>query len=180
MKPKLLTLIAMMLLLATAAAAHKPVIVGKDTNTTITEPEVSHAYYGKLNGEAHTYTINTEKNITLYVNILQPDPSPDSETSEARSFSVRIKQYEGDDKTATYGMEAGNWEQYYEKHGKDHYLRGPELERDVTADRYVITVSNDENQGKYALAVGKQEDFGLIDRITAWFKAIYLDWWFFG
>lgn len=173
---------ALLLLMAGVVTAHKPVIVGDDSGTPethVTEPTVSHAYYGELSGEPHEYAFTQKEPFLLYVNILQPDPEPET-LPEPRNFSVRIRHYRDGQKKQTLGMEATGWSQYYEKHGGDHYLRASPLERNATAGTYVITVSNENNRGKYTLAIGKEEDFGILDYVTAWFKAKYLDWWFFG
>ena len=172
-------LVLLMILLAACAFAHKPVIVGDDTRTWVPEPETSHAYYGELDGEPHKYIINATAPFTLYVNILVPDYSPQTQVEEQPEVNFIVDEYQGMDKIRTYGADTPTWDRYYEKHGKDHYLRGPELEYNVSSGVYIITVSSPTNQEKYTLAIGKEEDFSLMDYVTAWFKAKYLDWWFF-
>ena len=47
--------------------AHQPRIP-TDTKTVVVEPEISKAYYSTLRGQAHTYSIASEKPFDLYVN----------------------------------------------------------------------------------------------------------------
>jgi hypothetical protein len=54
-----------------AVLAHQPRIVETE-KINVTKPEISKAYYGKLSGKSHTYTISTSSAIDLYVNILVP------------------------------------------------------------------------------------------------------------
>lgn len=45
---------------------------------------------------------------------------------------------------------------------------GPTLEKDVGSGTYTLRVSNDNNQGKYALAIGKIERFTLKETISVY------------
>ena len=55
------------------------------------------------------------------------------------------------------------WQELYEPYGRDYYFKGPEFEKKLSAGDYKITIFSYENRGKYALAVGKEEKFSLIE-----------------
>ena len=56
--------------------AHQPKLINYspsiDKPHAVTDPEISKAYYGKLNGEPHYYIINSEKDFLFYTSILSP------------------------------------------------------------------------------------------------------------
>jgi len=136
------------------ALAHQPRYVFNkgDINEPIIveKPEISKAYYGKLDGRPAWYKIQNEKEFNLYLNILAPDLN-DAQTD----FRVEVTK----DNSVVFVLEGGEWERFFEEFAGDSYLRGPELEKIVEAGTYYVTVSNPDNQGRYCLAVGKAESF---------------------
>lgn len=167
--------------LAGTALAHIPVIVKKgatqENPVLVKKPEVSYAYYAELAGEPHFYKIEAAKPFHFYVNILVPDYSPDTEAILRHDMSFEI--IRGD---IALWMEVGSsfeWTRFYEKYGRDHYYMGPEFEADFGRGTYFIKVSNKDNKGRYALAVGKKEKFTPLSLVSAMFKAWSLDRWFF-
>jgi len=159
------------------ASAHKPYIIGatKD-DILVSQPEISKAYYGQLDGEDIYYVIDAKEPFTLYVNILAPDPSP---TEEPQNSDLSIYITNNNDINIRVEGTDWNWTQYYEEYGRDHYLKGPEYKANVSEGIYYIGVYSPTNTEKYALAIGEKEDFNLFTYITAFFKALYLDVWFF-
>jgi len=134
--------------------AHQPRI-GFETGTLenpieIAKPEVSKAYYSELRGEPEYYVIHSNHDFLLYLNTLAPD------IKGARTDFFVETLYQGE---VLYTLGSDDWQEFYEPFGGDHYLQGPELEHRVGKGTYLIKVSNPDNAGKYALAVGKIESF---------------------
>lgn len=167
--------LSIMILCASIAAAHKPVMVGKVKNGTATEiedPLTSHAYYGELTGKEHFYYFTMQKPFNLYANILVPW------TMDAdRNMSILIVRQHGQSHKLL-GTDH-NWTIYHEKYGDDMYLKGPEFRKEMPPGTYIIAVGSADNIGKYTLAIGEEESFSVFDYITMYPKAWYLDWWFF-
>lgn len=140
--------------------AHQPVIVGPKTAVTVKNPDVSKVYYGELAGKPVVYTVYSAKPFVLYANILVPD------TSGAKTdFSLDILK-DGELIQKIYGPECF-WLDFYEPFGDDYYLEGPEFEKKVEPGSYTIKVYSQSNSGKYALAVGKNDKFGLLETVSA-------------
>jgi len=134
--------------------AHQPQIVGSAASVTIKDPEISKAYYGKLVGSPAVYTINAPAPFHLYVQLLSP------QTNVAKTdFSWIINK---DGQLLAQRESADSlWPVTYEPFGNDYYFQGPEFETDSDPGVYTIEISNPDNQGVYALAVGKIEAFSL-------------------
>jgi hypothetical protein len=136
-------------------SAHQPRIVPENSfeNPLLVEkPEVSKAYYGELTGQPNYYKIESEKEFLLYVGILAPDLE-DSRTD----FIVEITR--DDNIIHVLDGTAHEWEIFFEEFARDSYLEGPEFEQKAGSGTYYIKVYNEENKGKYSLAVGKAESF---------------------
>jgi hypothetical protein len=138
------------------AFAHQPRLVGNQTLIEVKNPDISQAFYAKLNGSPQVYKIVSDKPLQLYVNILVP-ALPSSKTDilaeiykDSEAPDNLIKKLDG----SLY-----KWTKFYEPFGGDTYLKGPEYEEPVTAGTYLVKVSNPNNQGKYAVAIGKKEKF---------------------
>jgi len=162
---------AILLFLALPVLAHQPRIVSGKGIVKIQNPEISQAFYGELKGDAQSFEIDAEKSFDLYVNILVPDLSGIN-----TSFFVEIYKANSLQSDLVASLDGMNyvWQKFYEPFGGDHYLKGPEFEKQVEAGKYLITVSSGfdstcnpeqsttpcpENTGKYSLAVGKIESF---------------------
>lgn len=141
------------------ALAHQPMLVW-DTATSlnapivIENPEVSKAYYGNLKGDRDYYVIKSDVSFDLYLNVLVPDLD-----GVIADVSLTVKK-DGVFFHFVDGIDA-EWTQFYEEFGGDNYLKGPEYKDNVPAGTYDIEVSNLENSGKYVLAVGEKEEFGV-------------------
>ena len=151
---KKLVIILLYLTISCQAVAHQPRYVfskGDVNNPIIVEkPEISKAYYGKLEGQPNYYKIQEGKGFNLYLNILVPDLK-----LSRTDFKVEVIK----DNETVFVLEGGQWERFFEKFGGDSYLKGSELETKVTRGEYYIRVSNPDNQGRYCLAVGNLESF---------------------
>lgn len=173
--------IALFSLSGWSASAHRPVIVKDEASIQnpllVKEPEISFAYYGRLEGEPHYFKIQSSETFNLYVNILVPDFEPEGEPVYHHDMSFEIIEAERIVYRAV-GLEF-QWKRFYEKYGRDHYYWGPEYDQKAEAGTYIIKVFNSGNSGKYSLAIGKIEKFTFPVFIGAMFKAQSLDRWFF-
>lgn len=136
--------------------AHQPRLVSGITE--IKNPEVSQAFYGKLNGTAY-FTLKSEKQFNLYVGILVPDLK-----DIGKDVSVNLTR---DNQTVIFldGL-AHNWTYFFEEFAGDGYYSGPEAEIIAEAGTYNIEVFSNDDEGKYVLVVGKKEEFPIDEFIN--------------
>jgi hypothetical protein len=160
MKKILLSLSLLMVfsVLVSVSIAHIPEIVIEDRDYAedpiiVKEPEISYAYYGKLQGSPHLYKIESDKQFHLYVSLLVPYVGQE----EVSDVEFHIWK---DDEKIVMMHEYQNWTKWYEEYGGDWYLQGPTYEADVEAGTYIIEVHSDTNSEDYSLAIGKIERFG--------------------
>jgi len=147
--------------------AHQPNIVNysgtKDSPIIIDHPEISKAYYGELVGEPSLYELSSSDEFNLYVNVLSPDIKEAS-----KDYSVSI--YKDGNLFKTLDGLDYEWESFYEHFAGDNYFKGPELDyAKAPSGLYEIVISSPDNNGKYVLAVGKIEKFGIMDTIRTIF-----------
>jgi hypothetical protein len=143
-------------LCANSAYAHQPRLVRDQPSYEVRNPEISQAFYAWLNGSAQSYYIRSDVPFHLYLNLLVPDLP-----GIARDFTAVVYK---DKETAeaivtTLNGASYAWKPFFEPFGGDHYLMGPEFEKDVEPGLYIVMVSRPGLAGKYALAVGKKEKF---------------------
>ena len=161
--------------------AHRPVIVksksSRDTPVVVEEPEISWAFYGILEGYPHYYKVVSEEPFDLYVNILVPDLDPEGKLITNHDMSFQILK----ESVLLFTAEglAVEWHRFYEEYGRDYYYKGPEFEQKMGSGTYYVKVFNNNNSGKYSLAIGKIEKFNFFSIIGAMLKAKSLDLWFF-
>lgn len=142
--------------------AHQPRLV-LGTQTIVTVPEVSKAYYGELSGTAHVYKIQATQPFALYVNILVPD-IPD----QKRDLSATIVRLGNQPQIlATLQADSIAWRRYWEEFGRDWYWMGPEYRNRAEAAEYEIRVTSPDNQSKYTLAIGETEAFDFKEGMNA-------------
>jgi len=139
--------------MAVSASAHMPeLIYNQQGDIQINNPENSQAFYDELTGNPRNYFIASDKDFSLYINLLVPEiANPDGR------YQANI--YSGGN--LLYSINASIWTEYYEEYGRDYYLKGPELEKAVPAGEYKVEVFSRDNLGKYVLVVGKKEVFPL-------------------
>lgn len=163
---------AALLLTAAPAGAHQPRLVRDRPSIIVSDPETSQAFYAWLKGGPQTYYIRSDKRFILYLNLLVPDQPGIDTDYEAAVFAIPAAS--ADPIRTAWGTPQGTaageiitrldgstfgWTKFHEPFGGDRYLMGPEFERRVEAGRYRVVVSSPDNEGRYALAIGKAERF---------------------
>jgi hypothetical protein len=139
--------------------AHQPIIVDTE-KIYVTKPEVSKAYYAKLLGKPHTYIINVNSAIDLYVNVLFP-------YNEGPKKNITINVFKGDQSIGILSSGEVDWKKFFEPFGQSMYWQGPELKKNVDAGKYKILVQSKEKNLRYVLAIGETEAWNGIDSINA-------------
>lgn len=146
--------------------AHQPVIIyNQSGEIQIYNPEISQAFYDELKGQPRNYIIDSSEDFELYLNVLVPEIANKNGRYSAKVFQLnqsqtkKIKQTEK--QIAELTTSDFNWSEFYEEFGRDYYLKGPELTQQVPSGHYRIEVYSKDNEGKYVLAVGKKESFGM-------------------
>ena len=142
-----------------AVLAHQPRIVETE-KINITKPEISKAYYGKLSGKPHTYTISTSSAIDLYVNVLVP-------FIEGPGKNVTVKIFKGDQVLGSLRPSKEDWKKFFEPFGQSMYWQGPEFKIRADAGKYKIIVQSREKNIRYVLATGEIEAFDGIESLNA-------------
>lgn len=138
--------------------AHQPRLASDSSSLenpiVVSNPEISQAFYGDLNGNPAYYKISSKEEFRLYVNLLVPDTPGSGE----KLVSAEILD-ENQNILASLDGNNFDWEVFFEPFGGDSYLKGPEFNQTVPAGTYYIRVFNNENQGSYSLAIGDIETF---------------------
>lgn len=154
-----LGLAACVFFIAAAAQAHNPRIVS--TNEIIVkDPEISQAFYDTLSGKPKIYRMDSAKEFNLYLNLLVPKT-----TNPNGRYSANVYLLDGQNKipVAVLDGDKAIWTEFYEPFGGDYYYKGPEFKKLAPSGKYDIEVFSKDNKGKYVLAVGEKEKFGLAD-----------------
>lgn len=149
---KRLIFILIFLLLLNLVYAHQPRLVNEN-KITLTNLNISQAFYSELKGESDYYSFSTE-NTDFYVNILVPDIK-----EIYTDYIVTL-----DDKEILNGK-SFKWETFFEPFAGDSYLMGPEASFLINGT-HTIKVANENNRGKYVLVIGKKESFPLKEQIN--------------
>ena len=158
--------------LATAAPAHAPVVNDKEAAYSleqpyvVDDPEHSKAIFSELQGAPQFYRITSDAPFRFYAGIMQAKLDG-CEMTRTFSFDVyrvangKLKRIDGRD-----GSDF-DWWPWYEEYGKTWYWVGPEIGADFKGNRtyeagtYYIKVHNAENTGRYVVAIGDIEQFGV-------------------
>ena len=161
-------------------AAHQPRLetatnVSYENPIVVQNPEISQAFYSQLNGKPDYYRIDSNKSFRLYINLLVPT----SPGINGNCVSAEVLDSTGRSIIFVNGTNS-SWQAYFEEFGGDNYLKGPEATANLPAGTYYIKVFNQENQGKYVIAIGDVESFPLEESFTALFTIPLLKESFFG
>jgi len=160
-KPRIVILVFFLILVSwpLGVLAHQPRIVEIE-KINVSKPEISKAYYGKLSGKPHIYTINASSAIDLYVNILVP-------FIEGPGKNVVVKIFKNDQSLGSLSPGEKDWKEFFEPFGQSMYWQGPEFKIRADAGKYKIFVQSREKNIRYVLAVGEIEAFGGIESLKA-------------
>lgn len=143
----------------TPIQAHQPRIVEGGT-IEVTDPEISKAYYGQLDGSPHLYTIHADKDFDLYVSILVPDAKSPKKDVWAEVFKKNLL-------LSALGGSGAKWVSFFEPFGQSTYWEGGEYKARVEAGVYTVKVSSPDNDSKYSLAIGETEKFDIKETLNA-------------
>ena len=154
--------IALFVFVPVFAFAHQPRIT-KDLITTVSAPEISKAYYAKLEGDSQMYRIDAVEPFELYVNLLVPK----IEGQSKNVYAIIIKDNKMNEPLVFLDGAHFEWTKFFEPYGVDSYLKGPEYKVRAEAGRYDIYVWSEKNDSKYSLAIGEKEAFSLGEIINA-------------
>ena len=154
--------IALFVFVPVFAFAHQPRIT-KDLITTVSAPEISKAYYAKLEGDSQMYRIDAVEPFELYANLLVPD----IEGQWKNVYAIIIKDNKMNEPLVFLDGAHFEWTKFFEPFGFDSYLKGPEYKVRAEAGRYDIYVWSEKNDSKYSLAIGEKEAFSLGEIINA-------------
>lgn len=153
------------LLIGAAAQAHNPRIVSTN-EVNVKEPEISQAFYDTLAGAPRIYHVESAQEFNLYLNLLAPKT-----TNPNGRYSANVYRLDGKSKNSVATLDGGKavWTEFYEPFGGDYYYKGPEFKKRAPAGKYDIEVFSGNNAGKYVLAIGETEKFGIADSFKlAW------------
>lgn len=176
-KISLFLIILLCLFFAQNVLAHQPNIVYlKQGNINIKNPDISQAFYDELKGGPRDYFITSDKSFDLYINLLVPE----IENKQGRySANIFFDNNGQEELVALVDGASFEWQEYYEPYGRDYYLKGPEFEKQLPAGKYKIEIFSIDNQGKYALAVGKKEFYDWKALLNIYWQLPYLKITFF-
>jgi hypothetical protein len=164
---KSLILLFILFLSICAVSAHQPRLeIGVNSSMSnpivIQNPEISQAFYGKLDGQPDYYQITSDKPFNLFVNILVP------QSPGISSDFVFAQITDSSGKTLSLlGGNQSEWSPMFEEFGGDYYIAGPTFDQNVSAGTYYIKVFNQNNTGKYSMAVGDIETFPADESLKA-------------
>lgn len=164
------------LVLITIVIAHQPRIVEGSGMVEIQNPEISQAFYGELNGTPAVFEIKSDEPFRLYVGITVPAIQG---ARMDKSVEVTLVEGDGKERELFFLNGSGRWMPFHEEFAGDDYFQGPENRVNANAGTYRIRVSSPGNSGRYALAIGEEESFGLMDTLDTLVLLPKLKSWFF-
>ncbi|WP_420857468.1 hypothetical protein [Marivivens marinus] len=158
--------------LATPALAYVPVLdidpKTADAPYVIDDAEHSKAIYAILDGDADYYRIEETEEFDFYVGITAAKLEG-CDLQNTFSFEVLDANMQVIDSRDGSSFD---WWPWFEEFGEQWYWVGPEIGADFAsttrypAGTYYVRVFNEGNTGKYVLAVGDDERFGLGTLLT--------------
>jgi hypothetical protein len=141
-----------------AADAHQPYIVKAGScPVRVEDPEVSKAFYGRLDSAPQFFVVASDRALTLYVNLLVPRIKDVDKKVWAKIVNSKKEV------VAELDGAKADWREFHEPFSGTDYYRGPEFRKQLPADTYTIEVSSPDQRGKYVLAVGEKEVFSLAE-----------------
>ena len=163
MKKTVLYFLLLFFLLPLAASAHLPrYMMGENISlhspAEIENPTVSQVFYGQMHGTPGYYHFYLSQPSDVLIGLLTP-------VSETDFPQIELIAQKGKVQNLT-----GNFDEvYFEEFGGDYYLRGPEKTFNLPADNYLIKVYNASSTGRYALVIGNEEKFSVVEMVKTFF-----------
>jgi hypothetical protein len=145
------------------ASAHVPVLVEQTSLRdidNITDPTLSQAFYGKLEGYPHTYEIRAKEPFTLHVEVLIPDIESATENVSGIIIKEVGRQGRVTEVSRLLAQDA-TWESFYEPWGGDSYRKGGVYDASVESGVYRIEISTPDNTAPYVLIIGTREEMSI-------------------
>lgn len=124
--------------------------------TTISDTDLSQAFYGKLDDFPHLFEFTLTEPQALFAEILIPDS--EGAQNDVSGIILKIEE-RGVTEIKRLNAKEAAWESFYEFAGGDSYKRGPSFYDSLEAGTYQIEISTPVNLSKYVLVVGKREEF---------------------
>ena len=157
MRKNVLQLVFLLLLfvIPLSASAHLPhYVMNKNISlhnpSEITHPEISQVFYGELGGSDDYFQFRLKQPADILIGLLLPLDETSRPAIELIAQAGNIRSL------------AGPFDEViFEQFGGDYYLKGPEKIFDLSADSYLIKVTNASSTGRYALVIGQKEKFSI-------------------
>jgi len=158
MQRLLTSVLFIVFLMPLAASAQQLRVVDGNATTTIDDPGVYRAYYGKLSGEPHVYTFRAEGDIVpVKFVILVPD-IPGAKTDIVAGL---VDELQPEEPFTVADGTLVEWTRFFDTAGRDSYLAGPTLEGTVPGGNYQVRVWSSNNDSPYVLVVSGEEKFSV-------------------
>jgi hypothetical protein len=179
MKKNIILIFFILLLpLAIDASAHQPrFIVGEQNSVSnpilVEQPEVSKAYYGKIEKSDQYYRVPSSKEFNLYLSLQIPDLP-----NQSKNVALELVDNSG---TQFVRLDGSHhiWSKFHESFGNADYLAGPSSQIFLPPGVYQIKISGEENT-KYVLVVGQKEEFPPSEILNALYLVPKINIEFFG
>jgi len=163
---------------STAAFAHQPRLVTDQSSSEsnpilIEDPEISKAYYGKIEQSSEYYKIVSNGEFFMYLSLQVPDIP-----NQSKDLKVELEDESGL-QLAYFDGSMYRWEKFHEDFGNADYLSGPSTQMNLPSGIYSIKISGPENT-KYVLVTGQKEEFPLPEFANSLFLVPKINMEFFG
>lgn len=149
--------LALLIVLPFSLGAQELIIV-RDVETRVSDPQAYSAYYGELTGAPHVFTFNVPSNsYTVKAIVLAPD------TADVGTDVVAEMISDKDPGKSFARVDGGmiEWQRFFDTSGRDSYLAGPVLEATLETGSYRVQVSSPDNKGAYVLVFEGEDGFSL-------------------
>jgi hypothetical protein len=145
-------------------SAHQPRVVTGEGAVMIVSPEISKAYYGKLDGEPVRFNMSASSTFPFYMNILVPDLAGAKKDVSATLYAV----LKPNTPIGAVGGIKDTWKPFHEEFAGDDYFMASEYRSELPAGEYFIIVESSDNDSRYSLSIGELESFPLSEILNAY------------
>lgn len=155
---RLLASVLFLVFIMPLVASAQQLRVVEGNTTTIDDPGVYRAYYGKLTGEPHVYTFRAEGDIVPVKFVILV---PDTAGAKTDISAGLIDELHPEEPFAVADGTLVEWTRFFDTAGRDSYLAGPTLEATVPRGNYQVRVWSSNNDSPYVLVVSGEEPFSI-------------------